>query len=130
MKNNYVTIVGNLPIRFDLAEALRLGPVIASGNSKPLGIGSLFQAGRINLCWFMPETMRISSATLDVASGTDYYIIYANNTTDGFSDLLIQNYGDKVYALYWGSDISATIGHTCYIRTNDANAHVGIIAEL
>jgi len=33
MKNNYVTIVGNLPIRFDLAEALRLGPVIASGNS-------------------------------------------------------------------------------------------------
>ena len=33
MKQKYVTVVGNLPIRFDLAEALRLGPVIASANS-------------------------------------------------------------------------------------------------
>ena len=33
MKQKYVTVVGNLPIRFDLAEALRLGSVIASANS-------------------------------------------------------------------------------------------------
>ena len=33
MKNNYVTIVGNLPIRFDLHESMHIGPVIASSNS-------------------------------------------------------------------------------------------------
>ena len=33
MKNNYVTIVGNLPISFDLHESMHIGPVIASANS-------------------------------------------------------------------------------------------------
>ena len=33
MKNACVTIVGNLPIQFDLDESLQLGPVIASSNS-------------------------------------------------------------------------------------------------
>ena len=33
MKSTYITVVGNLPISFDLAESMRLGPVIASSNS-------------------------------------------------------------------------------------------------
>ena len=33
MKNNYVTIVGNQPISFDLHESMHIGPVIASANS-------------------------------------------------------------------------------------------------
>jgi hypothetical protein len=33
MKQKYITVVGNLPISFDLADALHLGPVIASANS-------------------------------------------------------------------------------------------------
>ena len=33
MNNNYVTIVGNLPISFDLHESMHIGPVIASANS-------------------------------------------------------------------------------------------------
>ena len=33
MKSAYITIVGNLPVRFDLDQARKLGPVIASANS-------------------------------------------------------------------------------------------------
>ena len=33
MKNNYITIVGNLPISFDLHESMHIGPVIASANN-------------------------------------------------------------------------------------------------
>ena len=33
MKNTCITIVGNLPIQFDLDESLQIGPVIASSNS-------------------------------------------------------------------------------------------------
>jgi len=33
MKTAYITVVGNLPVRFDLDQARRLGPVIASANS-------------------------------------------------------------------------------------------------
>jgi hypothetical protein len=33
MKNNYISIVGNQPISFDLHESIHLGPVIASSNS-------------------------------------------------------------------------------------------------
>ena len=33
MKTAYITVVGNLPIRFDVEQARRLGPVIASANS-------------------------------------------------------------------------------------------------
>ena len=33
MKNTYITIVGNLSIRFDLHESMHIGPVIASANS-------------------------------------------------------------------------------------------------
>ena len=33
MKNNYITIVGNQPISFDLHESMHIGPVIASANN-------------------------------------------------------------------------------------------------
>ena len=33
MKNNYITIVGNLPISFDLHESMHIGRVIASANT-------------------------------------------------------------------------------------------------
>ena len=33
MKSAYITVVGNLPIRFDLEQAKKIGPVIASANS-------------------------------------------------------------------------------------------------
>ena len=33
MKSAYITVVGNLPVRFDIEQAKKLGPVIASGNT-------------------------------------------------------------------------------------------------
>ena len=33
MKTAYITVVGNLPVRFDMEQAKQLGPVIASANS-------------------------------------------------------------------------------------------------
>jgi hypothetical protein len=33
MKSAYITVVGNLPVRFDLEQARALGPVIASANA-------------------------------------------------------------------------------------------------
>ena len=33
MKNTYITIVGTLPIQFDLHESMRIGPVVASSNN-------------------------------------------------------------------------------------------------
>ena len=31
MKNAYITVVGSLPVKFDLEQARALGPIIASG---------------------------------------------------------------------------------------------------
>ena len=33
MKSAYITVVGNLPVRFDIEQARKLGPVVASANS-------------------------------------------------------------------------------------------------
>lgn len=33
MKSAYITVIGNLPVRFDIEQARALGPVIASANS-------------------------------------------------------------------------------------------------
>ena len=33
MKSTYITVVGNLPVRFDVETAKKLGPVIASANA-------------------------------------------------------------------------------------------------
>ena len=33
MKSTYITVVGNLPVRFDIEQAKKLGPVVASANS-------------------------------------------------------------------------------------------------
>ena len=33
MKNTYITVVGNLPVRFDIEQARKLGPVVASANA-------------------------------------------------------------------------------------------------
>ena len=32
MKSTYITVVGNLPVRFDIEQAKKLGPVVASAN--------------------------------------------------------------------------------------------------
>jgi hypothetical protein len=33
MKSTYITVVGSMPVRFDLEQVKKLGPVIASGNA-------------------------------------------------------------------------------------------------
>jgi hypothetical protein len=33
MKTTYITVVGDLPVRFDLEQSMKIGPVVASGNT-------------------------------------------------------------------------------------------------
>ena len=33
MKNTYITVVGNMPVKFDLDQTKHLGPLIGSSNS-------------------------------------------------------------------------------------------------
>ena len=33
MKSTYITVIGNLPVAFDMDQAKKLGPVIASANA-------------------------------------------------------------------------------------------------
>ena len=61
MKSAYITVIGSLPIRFDIEQARALGPVIASANSnKSITFDyATVRAGKAcrnnwsleNLCW-------------------------------------------------------------------------------
>ena len=102
----------------------------ASGASQALGLGVNYTASVMYGDITFPVTMR-ATPTLSAASGTNYYEFIRNGAADWFNSFSLGNRTNKNIAeIYNNSEISGTVGHGGYIRTDDSAVYVDFVAEL
>ena len=113
----------------ELARCQRYYYLAASGSSKALGLGVNYTASEMHCAITYPVTMR-TTPTLDVASGTNYYEFIRNGAADWVDDFTLGNRTtDKIGELYNQTDISGTVGHGGFVRTDNASSKVAFSAE-
>ena len=113
----------------ELARCQRYYYLAAAGSSKALGLGVNYTASEMHCAITYPVTMR-ATPTLDVASGTNYYEFIRNGAADWVDDFSLGNRTtDKIGELYNQTDISGTVGHGGFVRTDNASSKVAFSAE-
>ena len=102
----------------------------ADGASKALGLGVNYTASEMHCAITFPVTMRITP-TLSSASGNAYYEFIRNGAADWFNSFTLGNRTtNKIGELYNNSEISGTVGHGGFVRTDNAAVYVDFDAEL
>jgi hypothetical protein len=114
----------------ELAACQRYYQLVVSGNSKALANGAQYSATAFYAVYAMKVTMR-TAPTLSQTTGTNYYAIEANGTTDSFDAItsIATTTPDQI-RIEISSGISGTAGHAGWIQTTNASAFVALVAEL
>ena len=76
-----------------------------------------------------PVTMR-ALPTLENATGTDYYRVYARGGADQFNDISTQQFGVNGAVINYYDGFSRTQGDAGWIQCYNANAYIAFKAEL
>ena len=76
-----------------------------------------------------PVSMR-ALPTLEKATGTDYYRVYANGSSDQFNDISTQQFGINGSVINYYDGFSRTQGHAGWIQIYNTNAYIAFNAEL
>ncbi len=114
----------------ELAKCQRYYYSAADGVQQTLGIGVNYSASVMFGAITFPVTMR-AKPTLNAASGTNYYEFIRNGAADFFNSLSLGNRTTaKIGEIENTSQISGTVGHGGYIRTDNSAVYVHFDAEL
>jgi len=102
-----------------------------SGNGIEINSGWYYSNTHISFFVVSPVPMR-TNPTLAATSGTDYYIIYRNGTSDTFDSIVaeLSNATNTMLSCYNASQVSGTAGQAGIVRTYNASASVTLTAEL
>jgi hypothetical protein len=102
----------------------------ADGSMQALGLGVNYTATEMHCAITFPVTMR-AVPTLSSASGTNYYEFIRNGGADYFNSFTLGNRTtNKIGEIYNSSEISGTVGHGGYVRTDNSAVYVDFVAEL
>jgi len=114
----------------ELARCQRYYYAHVDGSAINYATGIYYSATLVATHIHFPVTMRIAPS-LEVESGTDYYIAFANNTSDTFNNMNIARSGINGAALDANNTgASGTTGHGAVLGTGDANSFIAFTAEL
>ena len=114
----------------ELARCQRYYCLIANGTNKAIGTGGAYTAGNSWAFVHLPVEMR-AAPSLDYVSGTDYYMMIGNNSSDGFNDLILEGQTtSRMARVSAQANISLTQGYAYFMQTDNASAKVGFSAEL
>jgi len=104
--------------------------MLAKGNGQPVSQGAYFNAGLLQNFVTFPVTMRITPSIVET-TGTNFYIAYTNNTTDGFDSIgSIPRGSPSTVQIDSTSGVSGTTGFGCAVATNNASCSLGFSSEL
>jgi hypothetical protein len=119
------------PFGTELALCQRYFYLFASGNNANLGVGGYYNSTYVTTTATFPVTMR-AAPSLVQTTGTNYYRIFANNTSDDFNSFNegIQQPTVNTAGLDCSSGVSGTAGHVGRIITNNASASIAFNSEL
>lgn len=103
---------------------------VADGASKALGLGTMYTSTNLQGAIFFPVTMR-TTPSLSATSGTNYYEFLRNGAADGFNSLTLGNRtSTTIGEIENTTEVSGTVGHSGFIRTDNAAVKVSFSAEL
>ena len=121
------------PVERTLAKCQRYYFKFLEGATKEIGPGWFYNATYMSTIFRFPTTMR-ASPTATATSGTNMYIIYRENTGDGFDDLTFENGSTEQFSAYNSDEVgSATAGAAGIVRSHPSaggSAKVEFAAEL
>ena len=114
----------------ELRRCQRYCYLAADGASASLGLGTMYTSGSMITVMPFPVEMR-TTPTLSATSGTNYYEFIRDSGTDWFNSFTLDNRTTPQRGeMYNNSETSGTVGHTGYIRTDNAAVIVYFTAEL
>jgi len=99
------------------------------GSSKEIGVGWYYNNTHLSFMFRYPTTMRATPTATDT-TGTNYYIVYRNNTSDAFNSVSFENGSTEQFSAYNNTEISGTAGQAGIVRSNNASAKIEFDAEL
>ena len=115
----------------NLARCQRYYYLHAEGNGKSLGSGGYYNTQQAEFTLFTPVLMR-TNPTLEIATGTDYYVIYRDNGSDTVNSFAL-NTESKKEAIRMNNNAQATVdsaGVAGHFVTNNNSAKLALTAEL
>jgi len=102
----------------------------ADGTANTLGLGVYYRSTYMAGVVYFPVTMR-ALPTLNAASGTSYYEFIRDGAADYFNSLSLGNRSTpNIGEIYNKTEVSGTVGHGGWIRTDNAAVYVDFDAEL
>ena len=117
------------PYGVTLQKAQRYYFKFLEGSSKEIGVGWYYNNTHVSFMFRYPTTMRATPTATDT-TGTNYYIVYRNNTSDAFNSVSFENGSTEQFSAYNNTDISGTAGQAGIVRSNNASAKIEFDAEL
>lgn len=112
----------------ELAACQRYYYLHASGDSRSIGVGASGDSTNLYTAIQFPTTMR-TAPTLTAASGTGFYVCYANGTNDNLDSWLIDRASTTSSWIYSAQN-NTTIGFAGIVRTANASASIAFSSEL
>ena len=95
-----------------------------------MGRGGYYSNSQAEFVFYTPVLMR-TDPTLEIASGSNYYVIYRNGGSDNVDDFVLNGETKKEsISMSNNSDASGTAGHAGHFVTSNASAKVALTAEL
>ena len=119
-----------LPHDVNLQRCQRYYTMIASGTNKLVALGGAYSSSNAFFVYYPKVTFR-ATPSIDVASASNYYSLIGHASSDNVDDFFLEGQTtNEVVRMANTSDFSGTTGSVYFIQTNNANAYVGLEAEL
>ena len=102
-----------------------------NGTTQEINVGWYYNSTWVSSVIDLPVPMR-AKPTMTTATGTNYYTIYRNNTSNGLSTLVLENTNANhtCLSIYNNTDASGTAGQAGILRGTNASSKIQLSAEL
>jgi len=118
-----------LPYDVSLGRCQRYYYLHAVGNAFRIATATAYNSTLIDGTISFPTTMR-TAPSLIIASGSDYYRCFGNNTSDAVNDFTILETTTNLTGFRNSTNFSGTQGYSYFIDTDNASSSVAFSAEL
>jgi hypothetical protein len=118
-----------LPVDCNLQRCFRYYQLLAKGTQIALAPATYYTSTAL-YCNFTTKVPMRATPTLDIVTGTNYYIAYRNGGGDALNTFTLSKGNNLSFELNNITEASGTAGQSSFIRTNNASADIAITAEL